>query len=107
MKTREYFTAKTTELKKELKADIIERTKRFVGQTFLNDDDANGIGFFNHIADVDDNGIIDEIYFGEKEITIYPQGNDLCEVHLSDIEDIHDLMLIQFVVSDENFQFML
>jgi hypothetical protein len=107
MKTRGYFTDKAKEIKSELKADIIERTKMFIGQTFLNDDESNKIGFFNHIADCEDSGLIDEIYFGENEITIYPQGNDLCETHLSDIEDIHDLMLIQFVVSGENFQFML
>lgn len=107
MKNREYFIEKATELKKELKEDIIKRTKKFNGQTFFNDDDEYSICFFNHIADKYEKGVIYQIFFGGKDVSIYPQENDLCEVHISDIEDINDLILIQFIVSDENFQFML
>ncbi len=104
MKTRDYFTEKTNELAQELKADIIERTKEFIGDTFMNDDESNAIGFFNHISDSDDTGMIYSIYFGKEEITIYPGAEDLCEYHLSDIMDVHDLLLLHYIVSSDNFK---
>ena len=102
MKTREYFIEKTNKLKIELKETIKEllQQKMRMGHCWYNIDEANAIEFLNEITCVEESGEIDYIYVGE-EISIYAKSNVLCSLHLSDIEDIHTLLLLQNIAEKE------
>ncbi|MEA3295785.1 MAG: hypothetical protein U9Q27_01415 [Patescibacteria group bacterium] len=49
-----------------------------------------------------DNGIIDSIEICEHNIVIYPSGQDLEPIDLEDIEDVHDLMLLHYIILNYN-----
>jgi hypothetical protein len=98
MKTREYFIKETNRIKAELKENIqkLLYSKVKIGHLWYNDDESNTIEFLNEITCIDENDKIDYIYVGE-EISIYPKGNASCSLHLSDIENIHSLLLLQHI----------
>jgi hypothetical protein len=102
MKTREYFTAKTNELKAELK-EAIKGTlysKLKKGQDFCNIDESNCIDFENNVTALEDSGVISHINIDDN-IVIYPEGSDLDPIDLDCIESIHDLMLLHYMALND------
>lgn len=102
MKTREYFTAKTTELKKELNESIkyLLYSKLKHGQDFCNIDESNCIDFENNVTGMEDSGMISHINIDDN-IVIYPEGSDLDPIDLDCIESIHDLMLLHYMALND------
>lgn len=104
MKTREYFVEKLESLKIELKAEIKNQLYSIFkkDEIFYNYDESNYINFENNITEMQDNGIIDSIEICEHNIVIYPSDQDLEPIDLEDIEDVHDLMLLHYIILNYN-----
>jgi len=100
MKTRKHFETKLTELKTELKNEI-KSLLDTLGYSDVYAYDEDKINTVNVETEVEEQAEINSI---SKEFGFYAinfKNEEHCPIEVDDIEDVHDLMLVHFLVKSE------
>ena len=103
MKTRKEFMEQLRTMKQELKDAIrIELADETSALWYNHNGNENEMTFIENATGLESETEIDHIYIGSTEISVYPKDQDkYAPMHLTEIENVHDLMLIHYIATEE------